>query len=130
MGVAIVADSARQLERRRLDDFVCPEWRLNTSKIITLQDVALPGMTDLEETGNKHVDKVEKFIVAGNFTPEMEAANLEYEAKMAKVVNLRHNYLEKYPETSAAELHRLFPTPTGKVYVRRAAGSLSKMGGV
>ena len=130
VGVAIVADSPRQLERRRLDDFVCPNWRLNTSKIITLQDVDLPGMRDLEETGNKHVDKVEKFLVSGNFTPEMEAANLEYEAKMAKVVNLRHNYLEKFPETSAAELHRLFPTPSGKVYVRRAAGSLSKMGGV
>lgn len=131
VGNAFVMDNARMQERTRLYSTLCPKWRLNAGTIITLDDIHGPssvvpaGATPM---GNDEKQTVLK--VGGYLSTEQRQANDEYNALMDAVVRKRSEHMDKYPETTAEELHELYPTPHGTIYQRKAETSLSKMGSV
>jgi hypothetical protein len=81
-------------------------------------DLATKGLDD------EHVE----IVKVNSITPQQAAINKAYMDRVDEVVAQRTAYLEDKPGTSTAELTRLFPTPGGKIYQEKAAGSLSKMG--
>lgn len=73
--------------------------------------------------------EIVEIVKVNKITPEQLEANRLYAQLVDSVVSQREEYLAKNPSASAKELARLYPTPPGKVYQEKVAGSLSKMGG-
>jgi hypothetical protein len=127
VGVAIVKDTPSMMQRQRLYECVCPQWRLNTnSSVITLEDVWGASQVESPQDTGEAVVTVRVPVL----TDEHKRINAEYARAMEAVLAQREAHHDKYPDTTPDELAQLFPTPRGTCYEQIIQGSVAKMGSV